>query len=109
MKSIVVQDKYMGYCMICGSPKEEIHHIFGGTANRRLSDEDKLVVPLCRKHHNESGMSVHYNREMKLMSHIIGQQAWMMKYIIDRYELPFEDIEEEARDEFRKRYGEAYI
>ena len=109
MKSIIVQDRYFDYCMICGQPKEEVHHICEGTANRRLSDEDKLVCPLCRKHHNEAGMSVHHNKEMKVMSHIIGQQAWMMKYIVDHYELPFEDITEEAREAFRRRYGITYV
>ncbi len=109
MKSIIVQDRFFDYCMICGSPREETHHVIEGTANRRLSDEDKLVIPLCRRHHNESGMSVHHNKEMKVMSHIIGQLAWEKAYIVEKRGLPMDDIEEEAREAFRKRYGQSFL
>jgi len=109
MKSIVVQDRFFDYCMICGSPNIEIHHCIEGTANRRLSDEDKLVIPLCKKHHNEQGISAHYSKEVGTLIHIIAQLAWEKKAIIDRYELPFEDINEDVREQFRRRYGKSYL
>ena len=38
-------------------------HIFGGTANRRLSEEDGLVVDLCTDCHNRPPNGVHFNKE----------------------------------------------
>ena len=75
--SIVIDMKYAGYDMIDGTPNVHRHHIFEGTANRRLSDEDGLWVPLSYEHH-EGNMSVHRNKEMSALMHIIGQLAWMM-------------------------------
>ena len=39
------------YCFVCGRYGTEIHHIFYGTANRKLSDKYGLVVGLCYNHH----------------------------------------------------------
>ena len=36
--SIVISMDYAGYDIIDGTPNVQRHHIFGGTANRRLSD-----------------------------------------------------------------------
>ena len=33
----------------------------------------------------------------------------MMEYIIEQRGLPFEDIKEEAKEAFRKRYGKSYL
>ena len=91
--SIVVDMKYAGYDMIDGTPNVHRHHIFEGTANRRLSDED------------EGNMSVHRNKEMSALMHIIGQLAWEKHYIVEH-----EDVnEDDARDTFRKRYGKSYL
>lgn len=49
--SIVVDMRYAGYDMIDGTPNVHRHHIFEGTANRQLSDEDGLWVPLSYEHH----------------------------------------------------------
>lgn len=49
--SIVVDMRYAEYDMIDGTPNVHRHHIFEGTANRRLSDEDGLWVPLSYEHH----------------------------------------------------------
>ena len=40
----------------------EEHHIFGGYANRKLSDKYGLVVWLCQKHHNTPPSGVHFNQ-----------------------------------------------
>lgn len=105
--SIIVNMKYADYDMIDGSPNVERHHIFGG-ANRSKSDEDGLWAPLTPKHHR-GVMGVHNNKEMKVLSQIIGQLAWEKHYIVERRELPFEDIELEAREAFRKRYGRSML
>lgn len=81
----------------------ERHHIFGGTANRRLSEEDGLVVDLCHACHNEPPYGVHYNKANMTMLHVMGQQ---------RYELAKMDegmSAEEAHTAFIKRYGRNYL
>lgn len=52
-------------CVVCGSPFVEIHHVFYGTANRKLSDEYGYVVPLCQRHHTGPD-GVHFNRTLDL-------------------------------------------
>ena len=50
-KSIIQSEKK---CFICGSPYVEEHHIFFGTANRRLSESRGLKCWLCNYHHTGS-------------------------------------------------------
>ena len=116
LKSILT--KYLDICVICGRPREELHHIFGNVANRPLSDADNLICPLCRAHHNESGMSVHYNKEMKVMSHIIGELAWERQMLADQIaqiescagtKKTEDDVIDEVKDMFRKRYGQNFL
>ena len=59
-KSIMQKEKR---CYLCGRVTDlELHHVIGGTANRKLSDRDGLTVWLCREHHTgDSG--VHMNRK----------------------------------------------
>lgn len=52
--------------MICGKPSEW-HHVFYGTANRKLSDEYGYIVPLCAEHHRNGEYSAHRNRSFDLM------------------------------------------
>ena len=108
-KSIVVQDKYSGYCLICGKPTTTMHHCIEGTGNRRISDREKLIVPLCDYHHNMSNMSVHHNEEMRTLMHIIGQYAWMFNFLAEQNQVPFYDFREDAIENFRKVFGKSYI
>ena len=78
--SIVIDMKYADYDMIDGSYGVERHHLIGG-ANRSHADEDGLWVPLSPDHHNSSRMSVHHNKEMKVMSHIIAQLAYELEMV----------------------------
>lgn len=94
--------EYMSNCIICGQPNIDIHHCFGGK-NRKLCDDDRILLPLCRNHHT-GNMSVHKNKEMMVMSKIIGQLAWEKNYI-EKYQAP----SELARTEFRRRYGVSYL
>lgn len=114
MKSIVTND--LEHCIISGSPYVAMHHCVEGTANRAISDDDGLIVPLDPKLHNEGGKQqlgercdVHHCAKMSKLMHIIGEQAWIIDYICARYELPFEDIKEEAKEMFIGRYGKNYI
>lgn len=99
--SIVINMRYADYDIIDGTPCVQRHHIFGG-ANRALSDEDGLWVPLTQEHH-EGKMSVHMNKEIGTLMHIIGQLAWEKNRVATGIS------EEDARELFRKRYGRSYL
>ena len=93
-KSIVTDD--LTKCFICGYPRVELHHIFGG-CDRTNSDKFGLIVPLCRHHHtgdiNGSKDAVHYNKELMDTLHEIGQTRFNEVYP----DLKFTDY-------FRKNY-----
>ena len=83
MESIITKE--LAKCYICGDKKECIHHVFYGTANRKISDKYGLVVPLCNKCHNMSNMSVHHNRELDLIVKKAGQRAFEKKYNHEKF------------------------
>ena len=56
----------MKTCFFCGRPRECIHEVYYGTANRKVSIQNGFCVGLCNEHHNMSNYSVHHNREMDL-------------------------------------------
>lgn len=100
--------KYNDYCLICGSPAVDHHHIFKGVKQRKLSDEDGLIIPLCKEHHT-GNMSVHNKKELNILVEIIGQLAYERDYVINQTQLPFDDLSEDARDAFRLRYSRSYL
>lgn len=109
-KSIVTE--YEKYCLICGAPATERHHLLMGTKHRHLAEEDGLVCGLCPKHHNSSNMSVHMNKEMKALSQMLAQVCWEKKWIAEHVDCNVNDVDlafKEAREEFRKRYGISYL
>lgn len=81
-------------CIICGSPYVEHHHVFFGTANRKVSDKYGYVVELCHYHHNEPPMGVHFNKEFDLM---LKQQC----------QRDFE--KNHTREQFIKEFGRSWI
>lgn len=70
------------------------HHIFYGTANRRLSEKYGLKVWLCGNHHNLSNEGVHFNRKLDLYIKKIGQAAFEKTH---------------TREEFMKIFGKNYL
>lgn len=70
------------------------HHIFGGTANRRLSEEYGLKVYLCLDHHEHGSEAVHKNADVADILHKMGQQA---------FEREYPDLE------FREIFGKNYL
>ena len=60
------------YCFVCGRYGTEIHHIFFGSANRKLSTKYGMVVGLCYNHHRgQQGVhngNVELDRELKKMA-----------------------------------------
>ena len=79
-----------------------MHHCFKGVKHRSLADADELLLPLCHEHHLGK-MSVHKNKEMLVMSQIIGQLAYERDKCADGYSV------DAARESFLMRYGKAYI
>lgn len=113
MKSIITED--LRHCILSGCPDPCIHHVFGAS-NRKISDEDGLVVPLDPKLHNEGGKpepgvrcDMHHCRNMRLLMEMVGQLCWEREYIAKRRYLPFDDIEDTARQAFRERYGKSVL
>ena len=60
MKSIMQVERV---CWVCGSPYVEEHHVYGGTANRKLSERYGLKVYLCPAHHR-GDRGVHFNPQL---------------------------------------------
>ncbi len=93
VKSLLQRNKA---CYICGTTLNlQLHHIFFGTANRRLSDEDGCVVYLCQAHHTGTA-GVHHNRKLDLVLKARCEVEWLKRY------------NKEIAD-FIKRYGKSYI
>ena len=72
------------------------HHIFEGTANRRLSEEDGLWVYLRADYHNMSDYGVHFNKELDLELKKKAQKKWQEFY-------------GKSTEDFIKRYGKNYL
>lgn len=102
MKSIM--DTEEGVCYKCHRiTGTEVHHIFFGTANRKLSDADGLTVNLCRECHNSyhGGPDAAQNRRELCQK---AQQRWLDYY--------GPDLISQGRDpaeEFMKRYAKNYL
>lgn len=93
----------MHSCYLCGRiTYTERHHIFGA-ANRRLSEEDGLVVNLCHHCHNAPPNGAHFNRETMLYLKRQGQTWYEEKKIAEGMS------PEEARASFMQRYGKNYL
>lgn len=94
--------EYNKYCIICGKPKDDTHHLLFGS-KRHLSDEDEIVLPVCRVHHK----FFHDSKEGQMCSKIIGQLAYERWYLGDDGDA--NKTLANARQEFRNRYGVSYL
>ena len=84
-------------CAICGREHGlHKHHIFFGTANRQLSEDDGMVVYLCPDCHEHGARAVHRNRETDVAIKQAAERIWMA----DR---------EADEDAFRARYGRSWL
>ena len=90
---------YDAYCLICGKPRTDIHHLVFGNSKRRIADTDGLTIPLCTGCHE----LMHRQKEMQVMSHIAGQLFYERNMCASGL------APDEAREEFRKRYGISYL
>lgn len=90
MKSILQKTNY---CYICGAPTVELHHIFFGTKDRKVSDHEGFTVLLCPYHHR-GPKGPHLNREADL---------WLKRKAQAKYE------ETHTREEFMALIGRGYL
>lgn len=94
-RSIIQNEKRCYVKTCCKTTGLHLHHCFYGTANRRLSDEDGLVIWLCYEHHlGDAG--VHNN---KTLDNEIKAEA--EEIYLETYNKTIED--------FIKRYGKNYL
>lgn len=78
-------------CELCGVKGSELHHVFGGRKNRKISECFDTVIWLCSKCHKE----------------IHGQNFTLKKKLqVERCSLLIEKIGEEKTREF---LGKIYI
>lgn len=60
MRSIISNERE---CLVCGLTYNlHKHHIFYGTANRKLSEQYGCWCYLCARHHNMSNSGVHFDK-----------------------------------------------
>lgn len=75
-KSIMQKDRA---CYFCGRLDGlEKHHVFGGVANRPISEKYGLVVYLCHRHHTGSD-GAQYDKEKNLLLKRDAQMAFEME------------------------------
>lgn len=86
MKSIL-HDKKDGTCYLCmllhgdySRKTTQEHHVFYGTANRRLSEKYGLKVYLCLAHHEYGSEAVHQNKEICLMLKRTAKKAFVQRW-----------------------------
>ena len=72
------------------------HEVFYGTANRKLSIKDGLVIFLTPELHNMSKKGIHFNNDFDLYAKIKAQKAWQKYY-------------NKTTDDFIKRYGRSFL
>ena len=70
----IIQTKHE--CWFCGRTNGlECHHVFEGTANRKISEKYGLKVWLCHEHHTGDG-GAQYDRERNLQLKQAAQKAF---------------------------------
>ena len=101
------------YSVFSGAPTNTHHHLLFGRGIRNLAEQDGIWIPVTDAEHNMSSKGtinqIHGNPAAEHLSKIAGQLAFERNYLIDKYELPFDNWGEEAREAFRQRYGKSFL
>lgn len=95
---------YTEYCLFDEQPATEFHHLIFGNGRSR-SEQDGLVIPVCRKCHTMSpkvGERIHDNPRAEDFSKMFGQAIWERNYCAEGHTV------EEARAAFCARYKRMY-
>lgn len=92
--SIITDD--LTHCIECGRTDVELHEVWFG-ANRKLSIEDGLVIPLCKRfHHNGNLIGIHCDYDLNLKYKKIAEEKWIEHY-------------GKTKEDFIKRYGRSVL
>lgn len=84
MSKSIISNEHV--CYFCGiSYNLHKHHIFYGTANRRLSEKYGCWVYLCAYHHNMSDYGVHFNKDIDLGLKRMCQTEFEKKYSHEKF------------------------
>lgn len=117
-KESILHDLNKKQCYLCMTIDDdpsvktgtEVHHIFEGWANRKLSEEHGLKVRLCQRHHRGdqfgSKFAVHRPdlNDYADFLHKEGQAAWMKKRMKETF-----CTKQQAEKMFREIFGKSYI
>lgn len=76
--SIIQED--MEYCIECGRYGTEVHHIFYGVANRKLSTKYGCLCGLCYTHHRGKYGVHNGNKELDTRLKQMAQRRFMEVY-----------------------------
>ena len=88
-------------CCICKSPLAQIHHIFYGNSNRKLSDNYNLIIPLCETHHKSSPTGNDAHRKKEFYQRLFCRLMSINYEVVNRsINLHAEDVK--ARDYLKK-------
>lgn len=95
MKKDSIIQKDLTECFVCKTNRNiNTHHVFFGTANRKMSDKYGCVVALCVEHHTGNA-GVHRNKELDMHLKKLSQAH-------------FERVHG-SREEFRRIFGKSYL
>ena len=78
-------------CYVCGDTNVELHHMM---EQKKLAEEDGLVIWLCPMHHRISNNSAHMNKEFREELHRMAQRQYLKHHQVS---------------EWMARYGQNYI
>ena len=91
-------------CYVCGTTENlHYHHIFGGVANRKKSDEYLMGIYLCSPHHNMSNAGIHFNKDLDEHVKKQAEKYWILEYCDKNLSA------EEKIKEFIKVFGKNYL
>lgn len=84
MKSIIQKDN--SRCFFCGATQGlEEHHVFGGVANRKISELYGLKITCCAYHHRDPKEGVQYNKELNQRTKRLAQIAFEARHSHDEW------------------------
>lgn len=90
IKASIVERGY--HCYLCQIMEDkwnfkdlQLHHIFHGTANRKLADQYGCYVYLCPEHHLYGEDAVHRNNEVDVGLKKIAQVRFEQEYNHEKF------------------------
>lgn len=95
--SIITPD--LNHCYICGSDKVYLHECIHGTAGRKKSKSDGLVIPVCGVCHS----NIHNKPTLDLRIKQMAEKVWL-----DTYTYKGRPMEDRIQ-EFIDKYGINYL